>query len=291
VIPIPVSDNFLVFYGIKIANRTHTDSMIFHLLQEDGCFSFNIGNYPIFPTGGSCLVAPNIGRKDRLALLSPTLNYWVSKGFIFNDENGLGHYLMNSTLNLVCQLPNSISNDDGRSNNSDIFTKCEFNNTFSQFYNGYSGKPALVQLLAESIDAGTGHSVEPTTCESKWTESASVVYDMIRPDKNFTYTIAPPIASGWIFLFMTIELALTLVVGVGCFLFSLQLSRRLEADFEDGEAFVRMMHGDRSPNLEDLYGDSSRSKYESDRLIAGNGNVNMSYDEIFPNLIGDERSK
>jgi hypothetical protein len=30
---------------------------------------------------------------------------------------------------------------------------------FSQFYNGYSGKPALVQLLAESIDAGTGHTV------------------------------------------------------------------------------------------------------------------------------------
>lgn len=90
---------------------------------------------------------------------------------------------------------------------------------------------------------------------------------------------------------MTIELVLALVVGVGCFLFSLQLSRCLEADFEDGEAFVRMMHEDQSPNLEDLYGDSSRSKYESDRLIAGNGNVNMSYDEIFPNLMGDERSK
>jgi hypothetical protein len=251
-ISFPVADNFLVFYGIKVTNTTKTDYMIFHLVEDEGCFSFQIGGkyYPILPVGStqcSTQMFENVNIKSDLPFISisPTLNYWVAKGLIWNEEHGLGHFILNSTLKLIFQLPKT---------NLEIITdntSCDdWNNTFAQFYDGLSGEPLL-----DRYDGNT------STCDSKWTETAAIVFEMLRPDKNFTYSPAPPLSSGWIFLFMTIELGVTLSVGIGCFLFSFNLRRRLAAESEDGDAFAQLItiQGEdewHDASLTDLYGEA-----------------------------------
>lgn len=254
-ISFPVADNFLVFYGVKVTNTTKVDFMIFHLVQDEGCFSFQIGGkyFPILPVGTTqCSTKMFEYHKNEsdspFISISPTLNYWVSRGLIWNDEHGLGHYIMNSTLKLIFQLPKT---------SLDIFTDnstCDdWNNTFAQFYSGLSGEPLLARQ--DSYDDST------SSCDSKWTETAAIVFEMLRPDKNFTYSSAPPISSGWIFLFMTIELGVTLSVGIGCFLYSFNLRRRLAAESEDGDAFAQLISikGEDDwydASLVDLYGEA-----------------------------------
>jgi hypothetical protein len=60
---------------------------------------------------------------------------------------------------------------------------------------------------------------------------------------------------------MTIELGVTLSVGIGCFLFSLNLRRRLAAESEDGDAFAQLIsiQGEdewHDSSLVDLYGEA-----------------------------------
>lgn len=204
-VELPIASYFAALWD-PLSNSTKLERMSSKLLQRSGQFSFNCGDYPLGSIGG-CEVTES-------QLVVFLLNYRVSKGLQRNNEVGLAHFLRDSSLNLLCGLPNSEDSN---------LTDCRESQHLAAAFNATSLMPV-----------GAGE------CDLTCTLTAAIVLDMMAPDKAFRYDSEPPISSSSVIFLIAVELAVAFGVGVICLLLSLNLMRRASAD-EEGDAFVQII--------------------------------------------------
>mmetsp|Transcript_28507 Transcript_28507/g.62048 ORF Transcript_28507/g.62048 Transcript_28507/m.62048 type:complete len:754 (-) Transcript_28507:45-2306(-) len=217
---VPISGNFMAAWGdlTEVADDRAT-AISYQLLQSHGAYAFNCDEYHIRSAGGC----------KSTAIIDAATNYWVSYGLMQSEETGLGRYIRNSTLNLVCHLPNV----DGTS-----LTRCPSDVTFPVAY-----------------DAQTGTALNRGGCSSTFTASAAVVFNLLVPDKPFEYVAPPPLSSSWVIFLISLELFIALGIGLSCVLLSVNMMRRLSSE-DDGDTFVRLLRSQRA-DASFLYGDSA----------------------------------
>lgn len=179
------------------------------LLDRDADFSFNCGSYPIWSWACS--------RNDKIAIHSaatpsiyPLINYWVSIGLKRNGAEGLGNYVQQSTLQLMC----ADSNDFGG-----LLTGACSNLTFGNTYNAQKGIP-----LTDS-----------SYCDLTSTTSGAILYNLLQVDKPFSFKPSPPIQNGWVIVLVVAEIMIAFSIGLSCLLLSLNLMRRLKKDADEYE--------------------------------------------------------
>lgn len=174
------------------------------LLQRSGKFSFNCGDYPLWSVGGCPKDSPPI---------IPVVNYRVSNGLVQNGEVGLGNYISNGLLDLICGLPNSDESN---------LMNCSNNLHFASAFNATSRLPLGNNMLESTL-------------------TAAIVLDILIPDKEFTYESEPPISSSSVIFLIAAELVVAFAVGVVCLVLSLNLMQRVNAD-EEGDEFVQLVN-------------------------------------------------
>ena len=197
-------------------------------LQGKGRHKFQCGEYPISSIAGC---------RDQ-AIVDPTVNYFTSYGLMGGGLGGLGRYIRNSTLNVICRLPNIESTN---------LSSCPNNTAFPSAFGA--------RRFSNPLDK--------VGCSSTCTATAAVVFNMYVPDKAFGYTAPPPQSSSWVTLLIALELAFALGVGLSCVLLSLRMMRHLNTE-NDGETFARLFRTQRA-DASFLYGDTSSPGEEDDR--------------------------
>ena len=194
-------------------------------LQGKGRHKFQCGEYPISSIAGC---------RDQ-AIVDPTVNYFTSYGLMGGGLGGLGRYIRNSTLNVICRLE------------STNLSSCPNNTAFPSAFGA--------RRFSNPLDK--------VGCSSTCTATAAVVFNMYVPDKAFGYTAPPPQSSSWVTLLIALELAFALGVGLSCVLLSLRMMRHLNTE-NDGETFARLFRTQRA-DASFLYGDTSSPGEEDDR--------------------------
>ena len=189
-----------IFLGLwtTIDSASWVGDMTFHLMQHEGDFAFDCGNYALWSSGGC---------KSR-ASISTELNYFVSRGMKRNGMNGMEHFLSISTINLICQ---SESNDEQDGSCDQI--------TFANAFDASTNLPF-----------GTLES-----CSSSWTATAAIAYNLVIPDKDFSYTPPPPIRASWVIVLVFAELIVAFTMGMSCLVLSLSLMKRLNSVVDDDD--------------------------------------------------------
>ena len=188
------------FWGLwsTIDNASWLGDMTFHLMQHEGDFAFDCGKYPLWSSGGC---------KSR-ASISTELNYFLSRGMKRNGMNGLEHYLNISTINLLCQSENN-DEQDGRCDHISF---------------------------ASAFDASTNLPFRTfESCSSSWTATAAIAYNLVIPDKDFSYTPPPPIRASWVIVLVFAELIVAFAMGMSCLVLSLSLMKRLNDVVDDDD--------------------------------------------------------
>ena len=190
-----------------LLNSSHVAKLSTQLLQRSGKLSFNCGDYPLWSVGG-CKDSPPI---------IPLINYRVSNGLVRNGEVGLGDYISNGLLDLICGLPNS---DESNLKN------CSNNLHFPDAF------------VATSLLPLGNNTMQSTL-------TAAIVLDILIHDKEFTYESEPPISSSSVIFLIAVELVVAFAVGVVCLVLSLNLMHRANAD-EEGDEFVQLVNEQQS---------------------------------------------
>jgi len=229
-------NNFMALWSL-LTNESRRDAMVFHMMQHSGDFSFDCGPYPLISRGGC-----RHDDDDDDASVSPLMNYFVSRGLEHNRAIGTSHYLANSTLNLVCGFPNTLSHDNNKT--------CS-NITFWNQYHAYSGTPL---------------STNPTFCGE--TASAASIYNLLVADPPFQYTPAPPIGHSWIITLVAAELVVAFLIGVSCVLLNLNLLRRLNAG-DSRDALFRMVERSDTGDMQYFSAAASLEEVEDDNENGG----------------------
>ena len=209
VVDLPVGYNFMALWA-SLVNSTMVERMSPQLLQQSGRFSFACGDFPLW-TIGQC-PGSDLGLNVTPSIL-PLLNYRVSAGLKRNNDVGLGQFIQRSTLNLICGTPNSDESD---------LTNCSEN-----------------LLFASAFNASTRLPLGKGACGLTSTATASIVLDLLTPDKKFHYASEPPISSSSVIFLIAIEMMLALGIGLICLFLSLNLVRRANAD-EEGDTFFHI---------------------------------------------------
>ena len=258
------SGNLMAGWNILNTSR-FMSSVVDPLLNRDGDFTFNCGAYPIW----SWACSSNAGTRNTVnsasaaaaaqSSIHPLMNYWISIGLLRNGAAGVGKFVQQSTLQLMCLQPDD---DDALNNLSpESYSSCD-NLTFASIYNAQSGVPFP----------------NSTQCDMTSTTSAALAYNLLIQDAPFSYKPAPPMQNGWVIVLILAEIMIAFSVGLSCFLLSLNLLRRLKND-ADEDALLQLAReeneheNENEERRDDLQlgdgdnGDSSRQEYF--RLIGG----------------------
>ena len=182
------ASNFVGLWQSRL-NQSFVEAQVFHLLQHQGPYAFDCGEYPLWSMGGC----------NANSTISPLVNYLVSTGLVRNDAKGLGAYITNSTLNLMC------GSDDGND-----LTQCPMPLSFLPFY-----PPTTL--------ATTTTTTTSSLCGSTSTLTGAVAYNMLLPDLPLNFAIAPPLTKTWVLVLVGLELFIAFAMGLGCLLMSLHL--------------------------------------------------------------------
>lgn len=189
-------------------------------------------------------------------IISPSLNYFLSRGLEVNGAIGVGHFLRNTTLNLICGLtPNSDANN---------IDDCPIDINFSNRYNSITGEART--------------STNDFTCSVTSSSAAAVSYDLLFADIPFIYDEGIPIASVWVTVLIAAELIIALVIMLSCVMLSVNLMRGLK--YDDDEMMLRMMQDWR---FQDRWG----MRHEDASLIYGSEFDNGVFDSSQRRLNGD----
>ena len=186
-------------------------SVLTPLLDRDVENSFNCEGMYAIPSwacsNGSGNIGDTINNTIARAFIDPLMNYWISKGLKRNDANGLGTYLEESTLQLMCSSGHgfgSLPKESWACNNL-------------QF--------------AMAFDARTGSPLrKANNCDFTSTTSAAVFYNMMVLDKPFSYKPTPPIKNSWVIVLVVAAIIMAFSIGLSCLILSLHLMRRLNND-------------------------------------------------------------
>jgi len=205
------------------------NGIITPLVQRHGTegFNFACGAYPVVSWGDFCYFTPPppITTADNVWIY-PHLNYLLSLGLMQNGASGLGYYLQNSTLRLICNVSNSYLGN--------IDAACDGNAT--TFASAYRATP---DTTISSIQQKQQQQL--SICDMTSTQTAVIIHNILTPSKPFMYRPDPPIQHGWVLVLITFELIIAFSIGVSCLLLSLNLMSRLKKsrreDDDDDDAF------------------------------------------------------
>jgi len=202
------------------------------ILQRDGGgeerFTFGCGGFPIVSWGDRCRHPNRAGQPNGDAAskgsiddnggawIYPVLNYMLSAGLLRNGASGLGTFLRNSTLRMVCDAPNSFLGDINAVC-GDATNEKRSNPTFAAVYRTATpNHPLPPEPLTLSL------------CDRTSTQTAAIVHDLLVPGREFALVPAPPIRHDWVLVLIAAELIVALGIGLSCLLLSLNLMGRLK---------------------------------------------------------------
>eukprot|EP00978_Attheya_sp_CCMP212_P017990 scaffold48685_cov46-Attheya_sp.AAC.7 len=231
---LPIAYNFLAMWDDNDLPQLQMDATTNQLLQREGEFSFNCDGFPLWSVGGCNRYSSRANAHEKRGNVSssvyPFLNHMISSGLSRHGALGIGHFLVTTTLNMICSFRNSMEQA------IDLESICltTQNVTFARAYHHRTGLP-----------------VSLSECGMTSTETAAAVYNMMIPDKPYDYTPEPPIRNSWVIVLIAVELVVAFSIGVSFLILSLNLMRRLKAD-NDGDAFVQMLRSNQD-TLTDLY--------------------------------------
>ena len=200
----PTLTNLLVSWNSLIPSRFQ-ESIISPLLERRGKFRFDcpLDMYPV-PVWGEC---PESNSDSNHRVVDPVLNYFLASGLEENGAKGLGGYIQNSTLRLVCNHDQFL---DSKSSTYNADSFCP-NATFAPFFTT-AGDP--------SIDS-------TCPCLGTSTMIAAVTYNILSSSNKVPFRPPPPIQQSWVLLLIVVELTVAFTIGLSCLLVSLNLMRRL----------------------------------------------------------------
>jgi len=190
----------------NIPDTSHfMESIISPILAHDGSYNFNCNSpYPL--TSWACDDTNDNSGTNQTILIDPLINYYVSLGLIHNGEQGVGGFIQQETLKLMC------SDHD----NDAVCTNLSFANSFA--YPLYSNNW--------------------TQCDLRSTTSAALLYDLLTPDKSHRYIPTPPMKNSWVIVLVVAEIVVAFSVGLSCLLLSLNLMKKL-AEEEHADRLAR----------------------------------------------------
>ncbi|KAL3792799.1 hypothetical protein HJC23_002606 [Cyclotella cryptica] len=207
---LPVAYNFMALWE-PLSNATMVERMATQILQRSGKFSFACGEFPLWAVG-ECAESYDSGLNG-FSPIFPLLNYRVSSGLKRNNDIGLGKFIESSTLNLICGGTNSDESN---------LTHCSEKLLFSSAFNASNHLPLGTEA-----------------CGLTSYLTASIVLDLLIPDKPFRYDSEPPISSSSVIFLIAVEMVLAIGIGLNCLILSLNLVRRANVD-EEGDAFFHI---------------------------------------------------
>ena len=224
-------------------NQSWVDSIVYSLLRPD---EFDCGTVPLWSVGYPC---------GQNSTISPFLNYLVGSGLKQNHAHAMGNYVMNSTLETVCEtmsdghdgplkaernfwrLLDEQGDGDNRNNDDDDdddegptqgsdrskLPTCTSDIVFAEYYGALSMMPIL------TTDACPGSVI----ASSPHTLTAAVVYNSLTPDLPINFTETPPLRTSWVIVLIVVELIVAFSIGVGCLVMSLRMSRILRRSIQN----------------------------------------------------------
>jgi hypothetical protein len=200
--------NLLASWNTLLPSRFQ-ESIISPLLERRGKFRFDcpLDIYPV-PVWGECAEVETHNDSSHGRVVNPALNYWLASGLEQNGAQGLGRYIQNSTLRLVCNRNPFLDSDS--SSTFHVDNDCP-NATFAPFFTTV-GK-ALIDPARP--------------CSKTSTLTAAVTYNLLSSSNKVPFRPPPPIQQSWVLLLIVVELTVAFTIGLSCLLVSLNLMRRL----------------------------------------------------------------
>ena len=217
------SVNLMAGWNFMTNSTRFANSVVGPLMDRGSDYSFNCGSYPIW--SWACTSNDETGLLNYpkpSVMVSPLKNYLISTGLIRNSAEGLGNYVQQSTLQLMCSGRDEFGNFP-------IMRNCN-NLTFANAFNAHTTLP-----LANS-----------TYCDMTSTSAAAVAVNLLLKDKAFSFKPTPPIRNDWIIVLIVAEIMIAFSIGVSCFILSLNLMRRLKKDADEGELLQLARENDRT---------------------------------------------
>ncbi|GMH47069.1 hypothetical protein TrVE_jg166 [Triparma verrucosa] len=173
------------------------DRLVFGLLDGSGEGSFRCGNWPIPMTG-----CGGIGR-GRDGGIDPVGNWVVARGMEMQGAEGVGHWIRNSTINMVC----------GAAGGGQSWDDCS--ELFPRYFNYETGGPL------EGV-CGNASSV-----------TAASFANLVFQDPVLSFSSAPPLNTTWVLVIIVSELVVAFLIGILCTVFSVTLFKKLRKDKVD----------------------------------------------------------
>jgi len=170
------------------------DSMIGSLLAPDAT--------PTFDCGGRFPYPMNACIEGVARVVDPMTNYFASRGAMLQGAVGVGAFLRNVTIEMVCEKGDT--------------EMCDFR----RFYD-YEG----TQIIADA-ECPNGNAAS----------AAATVASLLSDTSDFKFDSAPPINNTWVLVIIVCELFVVFGVSVSCLALSVNLFRKLRRERRDEEA-------------------------------------------------------
>jgi hypothetical protein len=167
--------------------------------------AWNCGVHALWSRGGC----------SKASVIVPLINYLVAIGLNRNHLLGMGHFMIQTTLNLM-----SVQEQQWQTQQSS-----QHSLVFSEVFNATTGLPLVKNNLMEE------------ECSLTSTLTAAILYNLVTADPPRNFHPDPPIRSSGVIVLMIMELV---AIGASCLFLNLKMLRessRLvqeEADREDG---------------------------------------------------------
>jgi len=220
------------------------DSVVSPILQHDDMYSYNCAPYPI--SSSTCNAKGNGEKMNNETIrIEPLMNYLISMGLKHNQASYVGDYISRSTVKMMCS-------------NHDINGTC-------------------TDLSSANVYTYPLQSLNMSGCDRSSTISRAVLYNILTPDKPFSYDPSPPMGNSWVIVLIVAEIMVAFGVGLSCFLLSFNLMRKLQKDAEE-ENLLRLAREQNARAESDDY----------EPLLGGDEierEVNMENEEPFPVLL------
>jgi len=268
----------------ELSKESFEENIVSPLLERDGTFSFDCGSKTIW-SWGNC---SNGGQDISQPLINPLLNYLLSSGLLRNGANGIGSFIRNSTLQLICR-DDTESHEIIRNKTFDASCLEKFKDGKIEWSQFYAADDHIIDRYITSdrkgrnrfdqfdfppllVASDKNYQTMQDLCETSWSSTAAIAYDILQPDKPFSYHRAPPIQHQWVLLIIAAELIIAFSVGVFFLVLSFNLLGRLKVDDEE-DAFIQML--EQQQDLLDL-SDIAEEDSEEEELCDGEGGRNYS---------------
>ncbi|GMI06806.1 hypothetical protein TrRE_jg1317, partial [Triparma retinervis] len=179
----------------SFAPEFQRDTMVMKLLNE-GDGTFKCGSYQV--KGAECGV--DYGDVD------VWLNYLTSRGLHESGAEGVGNWIRNNTLDMVCGRVGGTTEG------------CE-NPVFPEVFDYETGLPV----------GGGG------TCGTRSARTAAAYVVVEKGEPGYGFSASPPLNNTWVLVVIVAELTVACGIGISCMVFSCRMLKKLRRDDRVGE--------------------------------------------------------